>query len=307
MAVVPNDTADPDWQLSSKWDLADVRSLFISDVHLGSRFCQTGPLSDLLDRCVPQHIYIVGDLLDDRRFTSCFRWPAEYTRLVARLYDFAVSGTSIYYTPGNHDAFLRQFKADYRLVEIQDSFVHHRADGSRLAVIHGDQFDCVEKNMLWLSKLGSWAYEILLGIDRTINAVLGLCTTKRWPLSRNLKVGVKRIVQRKSNFHERVVQFANQNDCQSVVCGHIHCPEMREIDDVLYCNTGDWIEHCTAMVEWPDGSLQIIRADQLQGRKRKRPIFDRLRTSRASSAEGLDPTVTESPAEEPAAIRAKRR
>ncbi|QDV68145.1 UDP-2,3-diacylglucosamine hydrolase [Rosistilla carotiformis] len=259
------------------WDLSDVRTLFISDVHLGSRFSQVGPLLDLLDRCLPQHIYLVGDLFDDRRLSRRFRWTADYTRLLARLFDFGVSGTSIHYTPGNHDTFLRGFAEDYRLLEIRDSFVHQCADGRRLAVLHGDQFDVVEKKFRWLSELGSTAYEILLATDRGLNWILRLLGARPVPLSRRLKVGVKKIVQRKSGFHDKVRDYARRNACDGVVCGHIHNPEMRSIDGILYCNTGDWIEHCTAMVEWPDGRLQVIRANELSGQRRRRPIFHRLK------------------------------
>ncbi|WP_417747606.1 UDP-2,3-diacylglucosamine diphosphatase [Rosistilla oblonga] len=262
---------------SMDWELSDARTLFISDIHLGSRFCQVGPLLDLLDRCLPQHIYIVGDLFDDRRLSRRFRWTADYTRLIARLFDFGVSGTSIHYTPGNHDTFLRSFAEDYRLVEIRDSFIHQCADGRRLAVLHGDQFDVVEKKMRWLSELGSTAYEILLATDRSLNWMLRLLGGRPVRLSRSLKVGVKKIVQRKSGFHDKVYQYAGQMNCEGVVCGHIHNPEMQSLDGVLYCNTGDWIEHCTAMVEWPDGKLQIIRADELSGQRRRRPIFHRLK------------------------------
>lgn len=262
---------------SVRWDLSDARTLFISDIHLGSRYCQVRPLLDLLDRCLPQHIYIVGDLFDDRRLSRRLRWTADDTRLLARLFDFGVSGTSIHYTPGNHDTFLRGFAEDYRLLEIRDSFVHQCADGRRLAVLHGDQFDLVERQMRWLSLLGSTAYEMLLGADRCLNWTLRNVGLPAIPLSRSLKVGVKKIVQRKSGFHDKVCEFARRHACQGVVCGHIHNPEMRLLDTVLYCNTGDWIEHCTAMVEWPDGRLQLIRASELTGQPRRRPIFHRLK------------------------------
>ncbi|QDS87322.1 UDP-2,3-diacylglucosamine hydrolase [Rosistilla ulvae] len=272
-----NAATQPSELESVAWDLSDARTLFISDIHLGSRFCQVGPLLDLLDRCLPQHIYIVGDLFDDRRMNRRFRWTSDYTRLLARLFDFGVSGTSIHYTPGNHDNFLRGFTEDYRLVEIRDSFIHQCADGRRLAVLHGDQFDVVEKKMRWLSMLGSTAYESLLATDRCLNWTLRLLGARQVPLSRSLKVGVKKIVQRKSGFHDKVSRYAHRHACDGIVCGHIHNPEMRSIDGVLYCNTGDWIEHCSAMVEWPDGRLQLIRANELSGQRRRRPIFHRLK------------------------------
>lgn len=285
MNETSNDSTD-EQDSSAFWDLTDARTLFISDVHLGSRFCRVKQLLDLLDRCLPQHIYIVGDLFDDRRLSRRFRWTPDYARLMARLFDFGVSGTSIYYTPGNHDHFLRSFAEDYRLLKIRDTFVHQCADGRRLAILHGDQFDLVERNMRWLSVLGSSAYEALLTVDRSINAGLSLVGAKRWHLSRDLKIAVKQIVQRKSGFYENMIMHARRNDCDGVVCGHIHRPEMRLLDDVLYCNTGDWIEHCTAMVEWPDGRLQIIHADEITGQRRRRPIFHRLR-QRFSGAGGV--------------------
>lgn len=278
--MIKQGECEADSEGASEYSLSDARILFISDIHLGSRFSQVGRLIELLDQCLPQSIYIVGDLLDNRRLTKRIRWTADYTRLLVRLFDLAASGTSIYYTPGNHDTFLRQFAADFRMFQIRDSFFHTCVDGRRLAVLHGDQFDGVEQRMKWLSLLGSTAYEGVLAADRSLNWCLSLATQRRVALSRSLKRAAKRVVQQKSGFHEKVVQFATSNDCDGVVCGHIHHPEIRRIRNTLYCNTGDWIEHCTAMVEWPSGELELIRASELPGASRGKPLLHRLRNGR---------------------------
>lgn len=261
------------------WELSDARTLFLSDIHLGSRFCQVEPLLELLNRCLPQKIYLVGDVVDNRRMSRRIRWTPAYNRLIARLFELGVSGTEIYYTPGNHDTFLRGFAEDYRLVKIQDSFVHQCADGKRLAVLHGDQFDMVEGSMQWLSCVGSLAYEGLLGIDRSVNAVLKLFGNRSLPISRSLKLWAKSIVQQKSGFHDQLCAFARKEDCEGVVCGHIHKPEITQIEEIMYLNTGDWIEHCSAIVEWPDGRLQLIDSRQMVKTERREPTFHRLRAN----------------------------
>ncbi|QDS89523.1 UDP-2,3-diacylglucosamine hydrolase [Rosistilla ulvae] len=279
MTSTQHTTASHRTPANATWELSDARTLFLSDIHLGSRFCQAEPLLELLQRCLPQKIYLVGDVVDNRRMSRRIRWTPAYNRLVARLFDLGVSGTEIYYTPGNHDTFLRSFVEDYRLVQIRDSFVHQCADGKRLAVLHGDQFDMVESKMHWLSSLGSLAYEGLLAIDRSINAVLGLFGGRQIPISRSLKLWAKSIVQKKSGFHQQLCDFARDQDCEGVVCGHIHKPEITQIEEIMYLNTGDWIEHCSAIVEWPDGRLQLIDAHNLAKTQRREPTFHRLRSN----------------------------
>ncbi|WP_417729881.1 UDP-2,3-diacylglucosamine diphosphatase [Rosistilla oblonga] len=264
---------------SATWELSDARTLFLSDIHLGSRFCQVEPLLQLLERCWPQKIYLVGDVVDNRRMSRKLRWTPAYNRLVARLFDLGVSGTEIYYTPGNHDTFLRSFVEDYRLVQIRDSFIHQCADGKRLAVLHGDQFDMVESQMKWLSFVGSFAYEGLLAIDRSINAVLRLFGARGIPISRSLKLWAKSCVQKKSGFHQQLCDFARDQECEGVVCGHIHKPEITQIEEITYLNTGDWIEHCSAIVEWPDGRLQLIDSQNLNKTRPCEPTFHRLRSN----------------------------
>lgn len=270
-------TVLPRAQQSQKtWALSDARTLFLSDIHLGSRFCQAERLLELLQRCLPQKIYLVGDVIDNRRMSRRIRWTPASTQLIARLFELSVSGTEIYYTPGNHDTFLRDLAENYRLVEIRDSFIHQCADGKRLAVLHGDQFDLVESKMKWLSVLGSFAYEGLLTIDRCINCVLSWFGNWRIPLSRNLKLWAKAIVQKKSGFHEAICEFARNYDCEGVVCGHIHKPEIVQIEEITYINTGDWIEHCSAVVEWPDGRLQMIHSSAFVKRNSSEPTYHRL-------------------------------
>ncbi|MEZ6090907.1 MAG: UDP-2,3-diacylglucosamine diphosphatase [Pirellulaceae bacterium] len=268
-----------DLQTKDTWALSDARTLFISDIHLGSRFCQAERLLGLLQRCLPQKIYLVGDVIDNRRMSRRIRWTHASSRLIARLFELSVSGTEIYYTPGNHDTFLRDLAENYRLVEIRDSFVHQCVDGKRLAVLHGDQFDLVESKMRWLSVMGSFAYEGLLAVDRGVNWILNAFGSLHFPISRNLKLWTKAIVQKKSGFHDAICQFARSRDCEGVVCGHIHKPEIVQIEEITYINTGDWIEHCTAVVEWPDGRLQMIHWPRLSRNNVDEPTYHRLRSA----------------------------
>jgi UDP-2,3-diacylglucosamine pyrophosphatase LpxH len=232
--------------------------VFISDVHLGNRFARAESLLSFLNRCEPDHLFLVGDFIDGWCLSRKWHWPKVYDAVIRRLLALAKNGTQIVYTPGNHDDFLRNFQFDQTVVRIEDEFIHRCADGRQLLVLHGDQFDNVERSNRWLSKIGSVAYEILLFFDRGINGVLGKFTSIRFPISRLLKQSVKRIVQWISGFESKVAERAKSRGCDGAVCGHIHVAKQIDLQGIHYINLGDWIENCTAMVEYTDGRLELL-------------------------------------------------
>lgn len=242
----------------------NIRSIFISDVHLGSRFARADAVCRFLQRHQPQYLYLVGDFVDARCLEKRWHWPPSYDVLFRKLYWLASKGTQIAYTPGNHDDFLRHCTPGLEPVIVQDEFIHQCADGRRLIIMHGDQFDEVESSGRWLSQIGSYLYDLILWNDRVLNDALLRIGLPRIPISKFLKQTVKKVVQYVSNFEARVAAHAIANDCDGIVCGHIHVPKMTLLEKVLYINLGDWIENCTALVEYDDGSLELLDyTDQL--------------------------------------------
>jgi UDP-2,3-diacylglucosamine pyrophosphatase LpxH len=181
-----------------------------------------------------------------------------YNQILRRLLQLAEQGTLLRYAPGNHDDFLRHFLLDFGFIEIQDEFIHQAIDGRRLLVLHGDRFDDVELQARWLSVCGAFAYDGLMWVNGLVNCCRGWFGQKPWPFSASVKKWVKQGVTFVSNFERRLAEHALQSQCQGVICGHVHTPAERVTDGVTYFNTGDWVENCTALAEYTDGSWELI-------------------------------------------------
>lgn len=237
-----------------------VRSLFVSDVHLGCRHSQASEFLSLIEEFEPSYLYVVGDFIDGWKLKRKWLWPPAYDRILQRLMQLKRAGTRLLYTPGNHDAFLRGFLANFGVVEIRDRFVHTGADGRRFLVTHGDQFDRVEAGMPWLSLVSSYAYDIMLSSNRLLNRLRG---KKHDPYAfcGAIKRSVKRLVSHVSEFEGLLIQNAREEKCDGIICGHIHAPRIVDVDGLAYCNTGDWVENCSALVEYHDGGFELIRRD----------------------------------------------
>ena len=240
------------------------RTLFLSDVHLGCRYSQAENLLLLLESVEPDQIYIVGDFIDGWRLKRRWHWQVVYVRILQRLMQLAMQGTQIFYTPGNHDEFLRDYLHDFGLVTVSDQFIHSTADGRRFVVLHGDQFDNIERRAKWLSVVGAYAYDTLVCANGLVNGVRRRLNLDHCRFSSHVKVWVKQAVQFISDFEERLVCHAKELDCDGVICGHIHVPRIVRFGDVVYCNTGDWVEHRTALVEYDTGELELIEWSQEQ-------------------------------------------
>ncbi len=234
------------------------RTLFVSDVHLGCRYAQAEKFLAFLEQVQPEHIYIVGDFIDGWRLCRRWHWQPVYVRILQRLVQLASQGTQVYYAPGNHDEFLRDYLHDFGLVTVADQFIHRTADGRRFVVLHGDQFDDVERGAKWLSVVGAFAYDRLVSANGMINQVRRCFNMKDWRFSSSVKVWAKQAVQFISDFEERLVCHAKELECDGVICGHIHVPRVENLGDITYCNTGDWVEHCTALVEHETGELELV-------------------------------------------------
>lgn len=235
-----------------------LRTLFLSDVHLGCRYSQAEHLYSLLNSYQPQRLYLVGDFIDGWRLKRRWHWREVYMRILQRLMQLASEGTQIHYTPGNHDEFLRDYLHDFGFVTVANEFIHVTADQRRFVVLHGDRFDDVERHARWLSVLGARVYDGLLSANAIVNDVRRWMNLDECRFSANVKVWTKSAVRFISDFEERLVCHAKDVECDGVICGHIHVPRIEQFGEVMYCNTGDWVEHCTALIEHDSGKLELL-------------------------------------------------
>ena len=235
------------------------RTVWISDVHLGTRGCNADLLIDFLDAVDSETMYLVGDMIDGWRLKKRFYWPAAHNDVVWRLLKRAKRGTRMVYIPGNHDEMFRQFAGlDFGGISIRRRAVHETADGRRLLVLHGDEFDAITLAHRWLAHVGDTAYTVLMGVNRWVNALRRRFGMPYWSLSKHAKAKVKNAVAFISRFEEVVAQAAGSRGVDGVVCGHIHTAEMRRIGGIDYYNDGDWVEGCTALVEHHDGRMELL-------------------------------------------------
>jgi UDP-2,3-diacylglucosamine pyrophosphatase LpxH len=236
------------------------RTIWISDIHLGTRGCNAEMLLDFLRRTECQYLYLIGDVFDLWRLKKTWYWRQAHNDIIQKLLRKARKGTRVFYIPGNHDEYFRDFAGHRfgRIVVLKEAF-HITADGRRFLVIHGDQFDGIVKYARWLALLGDKAYHLALNINTAFNTVRRKLGFSYWSLSAYLKHKVKNAVEYISNYENAVVGEARRRNADGVICGHIHTAEIRMIDGILYCNDGDWVESCTALVEHEDGRLEILK------------------------------------------------
>jgi UDP-2,3-diacylglucosamine pyrophosphatase LpxH len=235
------------------------RTVFISDVHLGTRGCKADFLLDFLRTVESDTLYLVGDIVDGWRLRRSWYWPQAHNDVVQKLLRKARKGTQVFFVPGNHDEFARAYvDNDFGHVRLLHDAIHETADGRRLLIIHGDEFDGVVLYAKWLALLGDSAYTLALTLNHWFNVVRRTLGLPYWSLSKYLKHKVKNAVSFIAKYEEAMADEARRRGCDGVVCGHIHHAEIRPIDGVLYCNDGDWVESCTALVEHFDGRLEII-------------------------------------------------
>jgi UDP-2,3-diacylglucosamine pyrophosphatase LpxH len=235
------------------------RTIFISDLHLGTRGCKADCLLDFLRHVESDYLYLVGDIVDGWRLQKRWYWPDKHAEVLNRLLARARHGTEVVYLPGNHDEALRKLIGrSVGGVKIRHDAIHRTADGRRLLVVHGDVFDGVVTDMRWLALIGSVAYELALSANTWLNIARRWLGLGYWPLSAFLKEQVKAAVKFIDQYERSLAREARRRAVCGVICGHVHKPEMRTIDGVLYYNDGDWVESCSALVEHDDGRLELL-------------------------------------------------
>lgn len=240
------------------------RTLFISDVHLGTRNSQSEALLEFLKCTEADTIYLVGDIVDFWRIRRGAVWPQSHNDVIQKLLRKVRKGTRMVFIPGNHDEGLRQYAGTrFGGIEIELQAIHTTADGRRYLVIHGDEFDVVVHYAKWLAFLGDRGYELAMATNIPINWARKRLGLGYWSLSAYLKQRVKTAVNFIGDFETALSNEAARRGTDGVICGHIHFAQSRMMGDVHYVNCGDWVESCTAIGETADGKFELIRWNEV--------------------------------------------
>lgn len=264
------------------------RSVFLSDIHLGTRGCQADLLLDFLRHMSCERLYLVGDIVDGWRMKGGWYWPQSHNDVVQKILRLARKGVAVAYIPGNHDDRVRDFcGVHFGGVVVARDAIHQTRDGRRFLVLHGDEFDGVVRHAPWLALTGDLAYRAVLALNTTVNRMLRRLGFGYWSFSAFLKGKVKNALKFIDKFETAVAAEARRRGVDGVICGHIHKAEMRDINGVTYVNDGDWVESCTALVEHLDGRLEILHWAKM----RSWSMVERARRQDAASAPSVEPFV----------------
>jgi len=242
------------------------KSIFISDIHLGSKGCKADLLCDFLKHNVAENLYLVGDIIDGWRLKRKFYWLQSHTNVVRRILTASKRDTKVIYVIGNHDDVFRgllPFDMWFGNIELVNQCRHEAINGKTYMVIHGDIFDGVLRTKLqWLYHLGDFLYNILLDVNILVSKIRNLFGLPHWSLSAYLKHKTKEAVSYLANFEELITEYCAKQKADGVICGHIHHADIKIVNGVEYMNDGDWVESCTALVEHYDGKWEIIQWQQ---------------------------------------------
>jgi UDP-2,3-diacylglucosamine pyrophosphatase LpxH len=240
------------------------RTVWISDLHLGTRGCNAQGLLDFLRQTECERLYLVGDIVDLWRLRRDHYWPQSHNDVVQKILRKARKGADVVLIPGNHDEFGRHFTGVYGKVVVKQRDVYTTAAGRRLLVMHGHEFDAVTTHARWLAYLGDIGYQFLLWVNRPLNFLRRQFGLDYWSLSAYAKSRVKNAVSFISQFEDAVARYAQMHRADGIVCGHIHTPSVKQIRGVAYYNTGDWVESSTALVEHTDGRIELVRWGEVE-------------------------------------------
>lgn len=235
-----------------------VRTIWISDVHLGTRASGAAALLNFLREYECDTLYVVGDLIDMWQMRRGIYWPQQHNDVIQKILRKARKGTRVIYIPGNHDELLSSFYGAYGNITIQKRAIHRTADGRRILVIHGHELDTVVQNVKWLAYLGDVGYQLLLSLNPLINFVRRRFGLGNWSLSAYAKKRVKDAVSFIGKFEAAVARYAESSRVDAVLCGHIHSTSIRSFGSITYYNCGDWVETCSALIENDEGAIELV-------------------------------------------------
>ena len=244
--------------------MPNVRSIFLSDIHLGTRACQAGRLLDFLRCYEAQNVFLIGDIVDFWAMRRSIAWTPAQNTVVQKILRRARHGERVVLIPGNHDEVLRDYLGTtFGEIEVTGDYVHRLADGRRFLLLHGDEFDQITRHHRWIAVLGDVMYDVLVRLNTLIAFVRRRCGMHcYWSLAGYAKRRVKSALQFIFDFEQSVAHAARQRGLDGVICGHIHSAALRDVGGVCYVNCGDWVDSCTAVVEHDDGRLELIAWDQ---------------------------------------------
>ena len=269
------------------------RTIFLSDIHLGTRGCQARLLLDFLRKHECERLYLIGDIFDGWRLRKGWHWPAEHNDVVQAILDKARAGVEVIYIPGNHDEVMRNYYGvHFGGIDVRPQDDYVAADGTRYLITHGDQFDTVVMNAKWLAYLGDNAYALLIWLNPKFNALRRLWTRKYWSLSKWAKRQVKHAVNFIGHYEEVLSEDARRHGFDGVICGHIHHAGIRDINGIKYINTGDWVESCTAIVEDETGEMHLVDWEARMNRTRMLKSRARRRNARKRERQQLEKEST---------------
>ena len=239
--------------------ILNYKSIWISDLHLGTRGCQSELLLEFIKHTQSEKLYLVGDIIDGWALKNTWHWPQSHNDVVQKILRKARHGTEVFYLSGNHDEVTRGFApVNFGGVSILNQIIHETVDKKKYLVVHGDQFDGIIQCAKWLAMLGSITYDFLIYFNRYINFFRKKLGYEYWSLSNYLKFTVKNAVKFVSEYEKLVCNYAKQFKVEGIICGHIHHANMQYMNEIHYINDGDWVESCTALVEHFDGKLELI-------------------------------------------------
>jgi len=234
------------------------RTAWISDLHLGTRGCNAEALLYFLRTYDFDTLYLVGDLIDIWQLRRGIYWPQSHSDVIQKILRKGRKGTRIIYIPGNHDEFISGFFGAYGNITVEKQAIHETADKRRLLVMHGHELDTVIQNIKWLAYVGDAGYQMLLKLNRPVNFVRRILGRGYWSLSAYVKMSVKNAVSFIGDFEEAIVRYSKEYSVDGVVCGHIHAPVIRNIENVEYYNSGDWVESCSVLLEDHQGKISLL-------------------------------------------------
>ncbi|AEV26689.1 MULTISPECIES: UDP-2,3-diacylglucosamine diphosphatase [Azospira] len=258
--------------------MPQVRAIFISDIHLGTRACQADRLLDFLREHPSEYLYMVGDIIDFWSMSRGVYWTTAQNTVVQKVLRRARHGDKVVLIPGNHDEALREHDGtDFGGIQVRNEHIHTTAAGQRFLLIHGDEFDQVTRYHRWVAVLGDMAYNTLVRINTSLSWVrrrLGM--SGYWSLAGYAKRKVKTAINFIFDFEDSVIRAVRERGLDGVICGHIHWAALRPMDGVTYINCGDWVDSCTAIVEHLDGSLELVEWGNARPAQARQPLLDGL-------------------------------
>jgi len=237
-----------------------VRSIFLSDIHLGTRACQAERLLDFLRTYESKNLFLIGDIIDFWGMSRSIQWSRAQNTVIQKILRRARHGEKVIFIPGNHDEALRDYNGTtFGDIQLVHEHVHTTANGKRLLLIHGDEFDQVTRHHRWVAVLGDIGYDLLVRINSVMSWWRRFFRRPGyWSLAGYAKRKIKSALQFIFDFEHSVIHAARERGLDGVVCGHIHWAAIRKIDELLYVNCGDWVDSCTAIVEHLNGELELI-------------------------------------------------